>query len=54
MHVASDELLNRHPKSWEEEDPDMPGNEAEEARKWAEKRRKAAAAARPQPLDEDD
>ncbi|CAE7229358.1 HSP70 [Symbiodinium natans] len=39
---------------FQEEDPDMPGNEAEEARKWAEKRRKAAAAARPQPLDEDD
>ncbi|CAE7625029.1 dnaK2 [Symbiodinium pilosum] len=39
---------------FQEEDPDMPGDEAEEAAKWAEKRRKAAAAAKPRPLDEDD
>ncbi|CAE7949486.1 Chaperone protein dnaK [Symbiodinium microadriaticum] len=39
---------------FQEEDPDMPGNEEEEARKWAQKRKEAAARVRPRPLDEDD
>ena len=36
-----------------QEDPDTPGNEEEEARKWAQKRKEASARVRPRPLDDD-